>query len=57
MVEIILIFVNCFSAYIMLLFFAVPWVGLWRVTVAFPDHTHLLYFIFSFLNSGVLKHS
>ena len=24
------------------LFLAVPWDGLWSVTVAFPGHTHLL---------------
>ena len=25
------------------LFFAVPWIWLWIVTVVFPDHTHLLF--------------
>ena len=28
------------------LFLMVPWVGLWCVTVVFPDHTHVLSLIF-----------
>ena len=28
------------------LFLAVPWGCLWFVIVVFPDHTHLLFFIF-----------
>ena len=29
------------------LFIAVPWGCLWFVIVVFPDHTHLLFFIYS----------
>ena len=31
---------------VLLLFLSVPWVGLRSVIVVFPDHTHLLIFIF-----------
>ena len=31
------------------LFFAVPWVGLQFVIVVFPDHTHLLFYIYIYI--------
>ena len=33
------------------LFLAAPWVCVQFVIVVFPDHTHLLFFIFHFLNA------
>ena len=34
------------AASVMWLFFAVPWGGLWSVTVAFSGHIHLFFFCF-----------
>ena len=43
LVGLLLLCSECRVAVVVLcLFLAMPWVGLWRVTVAFPSHTHLL---------------
>ena len=34
-----------YNVYVLWFFLTVPWVGLQCVTVVFPDHTYLLFFI------------
>ena len=41
---------NAISFLVCLLFLEVPWVGLQCVIVVFPDHTHLLFFMFFKVN-------
>ena len=41
----IVLWMSCFSN-VLWLFLTVPCVGLQSVIVVFPDHTHLLFFIF-----------
>ena len=36
------------TTHVIWLFLTVPWVGLQCATVVFPDHTHLLFIIYSF---------
>ena len=39
-----LCFICCASVIALCLFFTEPWIGLWAVIVAFPDHTDLVLF-------------
>ena len=52
-------FLSLFSRCLLMvvwLFLAVPWVCLWFVIVVFPDHTHLVFFIYAKIYLHVNSH-
>ena len=54
LVALLLLSYRCFvTINVLWLFLAVPWVGLQCVIVVFPDHTHLLFVVNSFMENSI----